>query len=399
MSGEGIRIIDVDQHYYEPLDCFTRHLDRRFHDRALRAVENGEGRLEWRIGDRPLAGERHPRTITIGPGELEPSLAARERGDSYSPVLVDGTAPEYTDRARRLELLDEWGVDATVVFPSSGLGADAQMSHDPALANATAVAFNRWMEEDWGFDRDGRIFAAPFLSMQELDGAIIELERVLQLGARIIQVRLGSVGGRSPAHPQFDPFWARVEEAGVPVALHITASGYEHLLGGYWGEDTDLEHSRRTAFQWYATFATRPAMDTFAALIFHNPFGRFPDLKVLSVENGSRWIPTLLQEMDAAWRFVAGNPLTEWIGGPLVERPSEVFTRHVWVAPFLDSGHEAPLRELIDLLGADHLLFGSDWPHGEGRRTPRSFETELADVAHDDLVRILRSNSARLLRA
>lgn len=398
MIGADIRIIDVDQHYYEPLDCFTRHLDRRFHDRAVRAVADDEGRVEWRIGDRPLAGERYPRTVTIAPGELEPSLAARDRGERYVPTLVDGTSPDYTDRDRRIELLDGWGIDATVMFPSSGLGSDAQMSTDPDAAIATATAFNRWIEEDWGFAYRDRIFAAPFISLQRVDGAVAELGRVLDLGARIVQVRLGAVNGKSPAHPDFDPFWARVEEADVPVALHITASGYEQLLAGFWGEDADLEHSRRTAFQWYATFATRPAMDTFAALIFHNLFGRFPRLKVLSVENGSRWIGTLMSEMDAAYRFVAGNPLTEWIGGPLTERPSEVFREHVWVAPFLDSGHEAPLAEVIDLMGADHVLFGSDWPHGEGRPSPRSFDAELAGVADGDLEPILRTNTARLLR-
>jgi predicted TIM-barrel fold metal-dependent hydrolase len=181
------------------------------------------------------------------------------------------------------------------------------------------------------------------------------------------------------------------------VALHITASGYEKVIAEMWGENPHLEHAQRPAFQWYATFATRPAMDTFAALIFHNLFGRFPRLRVLSVENGSRWVATLLHEMDAAYRFVAGNPLTEWIGGRLTERPSDVFRRHVWVAPFLDTGHEASVPELIDLLGADHVLFGSDWPHGEGRDTPRHFDTELSGVAPDDLNRVLRTNTAALL--
>jgi predicted TIM-barrel fold metal-dependent hydrolase len=138
-------------------------------------------------------------------------------------------------------------------------------------------------------------------------------------------------------------------------------------------------------------------MDTFAALIFHNLFGRFPGLRILSVENGSRWVGTLLAEMDAAYRFVAGNPLSNWVGGPLTERPSDVFREHVWVAPFLDHGHEAPLRELIDVLGADHVLFGSDWPHGEGRATPRSFDDELAGITEPELQQILRGNTAALL--
>ena len=232
--------------------------------------------------------------------------------------MVDGTAPEYTDRNVRLQLLDKWGVDAAVLFPSSGLAFDAQLSTRPDAACAAATALNRWIEEDWGFAYDNRLFAAAFISLQSLDMATTELERVLAAGARLIQIRLGGVNGRSPGDPYFDPFWARVQGAQVPVALHITASGYEavnrHEL---WGENPHVEHARRSGFLWYATFATRHAMDTFAALIFHNLFGRFPRLKLLSVENGSRWVGSLLHEMDAAYRFVAGNPLSDWIGGPL----------------------------------------------------------------------------------
>ncbi|MFO0687252.1 MAG: amidohydrolase family protein [Myxococcota bacterium] len=394
---EPIRIVDVDQHYYEPVDCCTRHLDPKFRDRALRVEPGENGQPEWRFAGRPLDIERSPRHVTIAPGELERALSARDRGQAYTPTLVDGTAPEYTSRDARLAQMDAWGMDAAVLFPSSGLGFDAQMTEFPDAACAAATAFNRWIEEDWGFAHRGRIFAAAFISLQSLPMALAELERVLRAGARIVQIRLGPVAGRSPAHPDFDPFWARVQEAGVPVALHITASGYEQAISKLWGEDPRNDHSERSGFQWYSVFATRPAMDTFAALVFHNLFGRFPRLKILSVENGSRWIGTLLEEMDAAHRFVAMSPTAKWIGGPIGARPSELFKEHVWVAPFLDRGHEAPVADLIALLGADHVLFGSDWPHGEGRDTPRHFENELAGIAERDLRKILRDNTARLL--
>jgi predicted TIM-barrel fold metal-dependent hydrolase len=391
------RIIDIDQHYYEPLDCCTRHLDLRFADHAVHVVTEPDGALEWRVGDRRLAFERNPRLVTPAPVELERSLAARERGESYTPALVDGTAPEYTDRDVRLELLDDWGIHATVVFPTSALSFDAQMSDVPEAAGAAAAAFNRWIEEDWGFAYRNRIFSAAFISLQSVDCAVAELERVLAAGARVTQIRLGPVGGRSPADPHFDPFWARVQEADVPVALHITASGYEKAISELWGEDPANDHPQRSGFQWYAMFGTRPAMDTFAALIFHNLFGRFPRLRVLSVENGSRWVAPLLEEMDGAYRFVAGSSQAVSIGGPLEARPSEVFKEHVYVAPFLDKGHEASLRELVDLLGPEHVLFGSDWPHSEGRDTPLHFDEELAplDAAERELV--LSQNNALLL--
>lgn len=394
---DQMTIIDADQHYYEPLDCFTRHLEAKFQPWAYQAVETTAGVYEWRVGDRPVSIEKHPRTITIGPGELERLLSANERREPYLPTLIDGTAREFTDRDARLSLMDEWRISHTMMFPSAALSFDIEMSEWPEAACATARAFNRWIEEAWGFHYHDRIFCAPYISLVLIDEAVKELERVLELGARLIQIRLGAVGGRSPGHPDFDPFWARVQEADVPVALHISGSGYEELLSRFWGEKANADHPERSAFQWYATFATRPAMDTFAALIFNNLFGRFPKLKVLSIENGSRWVSTLLDELDTAHRFVLHSTSALWLGGRVVERPSDIFRRHVYVAPFLDKRHEASIVELVDLLDDTHVLFGSDWPHGEGRDTPRHFGEELAGVELPALRRILHQNTRELL--
>ena len=85
-------------------------------------------------------------------------------------------------------------------------------------------AFNRWLDEDWGFAYQDRIFGVPFLSLSDLDRAIVELEWVISRGARVITLRNGPVftpeGCRSPADPAFDPFWARVAEARLVVAPH-----------------------------------------------------------------------------------------------------------------------------------------------------------------------------------
>lgn len=114
---------------------------------------------------------------------------------------------------------------------------------------------------------------------------------------------------------------------------------------------------------------------------------------MLSVENRSRWVPTLLDELDTAYRFVTDSQTALWVGGQVTEKPSEIFKRHFWVAPFLDHRHEAD----VHLLGAEHVLFGSDWPHGEGRDTPRHFERELAHVDDSALTPILRGNMSHLL--
>jgi predicted TIM-barrel fold metal-dependent hydrolase len=121
------------------------------------------------------------------------------------------------------------------MYPSAALSFDIEMAQWPAAACATARAFNRWIEEEWGYAYADRIFCAPYISLLLVDEAVQELERVLALGARLIQIRLGAVAGRSPAHPDFDPFWARVQEAGLPVALHISGNGCETVLSEFWG--------------------------------------------------------------------------------------------------------------------------------------------------------------------
>ena len=89
-------------------------------------------------------------------------------------------------------------------------------------------AFNRWLDEDWGFAYRDRIFAVPFLTLSDVDQAVEELEWCLDHGARVVSIRNGPAftpdGTQSPADPMFDPFWARVGEAGVVVAPH---AGFE----------------------------------------------------------------------------------------------------------------------------------------------------------------------------
>jgi predicted TIM-barrel fold metal-dependent hydrolase len=127
-----------------------------------------------------------------------------------------------------------------------------------------------------------------------------------------------------------------------------------------------------------------------ANLILNNLFGRFPRLRMLSIENGSTWVPGLLQSMDKAAKVGRrGTP----IGGHAEDRPSEVFRRHIWVSPYFEED-PVPLSELI---GVDRVLFGSDWPHSEGIANPVEFAGKLTALGDDGTRKIMRSNVAELL--
>jgi predicted TIM-barrel fold metal-dependent hydrolase len=196
------------------------------------------------------------------------------------------------------------------------------------------------------------------------------------------------VQGRTSGHPDFDPFWARLAEAGVPIAFHGAEAGYCELFSETYGRAPRPPAHQQSAFQ-RAVLWERPMIDTLAALVLHNVFGRFPSLRAISVENGSAWVPYLLRVMDKAEHTRIYGP---WLGGRMNERPSEIFKHHVSVAPFDDND----IRGLVDAIGATQVLFGSDYPHPEGVAEPRHFlKGHVLDERESRL--ISRENSAALL--
>lgn len=388
------RIVDADNHYYEPDDCFTRHLEPEFSDRAVRIVR-GEGRFA-----RVYLGEKRSEFFSVPPGEVTgPPGSLRdfllEKGESDGTHMTHGaicgaTVPEYSDRSARLRLMDEQNVEAALFLPSLGVGVEWELRHDPAALAANLRAFNRWIADDWGFAHRGRIFSVALISLLDVELAVRETERVLREGARVLHLKPGPVAGRSPADPVFDPFWARCEEAGVPVAFHLGDDGYTELYSRHWGEKPHPPSHRRSAFQKVTAFVERPIIDTMAALVLHNLFGRFPGLRVMSIENGGGWAPPLLRKMDQAARTTDPR---DWPFGKPTDSPSALFRRHVRVSPYF----EEDIVRLTEALGDEAILAGSDFPHPEALARPMEFADHLQGLPAASVRRIMRDNTADLL--
>ena len=384
-------LYDADNHYCEPRDCFTRYIEPEFRDRAVVAVTDDDGRERVMVGSTPFTFLEAPfRDQWARPGSLREMLKAMSSGSFVESDVVVPVDPAYVDRDARLARMDAQGVDAALIFPTVAVCVEHFMKDDPHQLYANFHAFNRWLDDDWGFAHRERIFAAPLCSLRDVDRAVAELEWVLDRGARCIAIRPGPAFGRSPADPHFDPFWARVNEARVLVAFHIGESGYNEMMGPFWGEEANPSSHRQSAFQWCNFYGDRPIMDTFSALVLHNLFGRFPDVRCLSVENGSLYVPYLLKQMNKMNGMGRNGP---WLGGRITEKPSEIFRRHVWVSPF----HEEDVPALAEVIGADRVLFGSDFPHAEGLAEPRDFVESLAGMSDADVRRIMRDNLHDLL--
>ncbi|MBI2710100.1 MAG: amidohydrolase [Actinobacteria bacterium] len=295
--------------------------------------------------------------------------------------------PEYRDRAARLRVMDAQGLESCIMLPTLGVGMEAALEHDlPALTTAFS-AFNRWLDEDWGYDHEGRIYAAPYLTLADPAWAVDELERVLARDARVILMRPASMLGadgrrRSPGHSDHDAFWARMAEAGVTLVVHGGDSSYE-AYERLWGITDDHEAFRMPLLR--RMLSASPIRDTIASFIADRLFERHPNLRVATIETGSDWVAPLLKKL---------RTLSIQLPGEFTSDPVETFRQHVWVSPFF----EDDVLALVDLVGADRVLFGSDFPHVEGLADPVSFVKELDGLPDTDVRKIMRDNARALVR-
>lgn len=385
------QLIDADGHYYEPDDCFTRHIEATFKEATVHVRRGADGLGRVYAGDRRTFMSVMPGDYASAPGALQGLfLGEIPEGMDHREVLSVKDHPEFIDKTARLRLMDQQGVQASIMLPTLGVSVEQELVHDVELTYASLRAFNRWLEDDWGYGADGRIFAVPMLSLLDLDHAMTELHRVLAAGARLVHLRPAPVGGNSPAHPMFDPFWATCAEAGVPVVFHVSNCGYQFFYGNQFSEDPYNPSHLQSPLQWALCNTERPILDTLTALTLHNLFGRHPTIKILSIENGSTWVKQLCKTVDKAAALGRKGPM---IGGPLPAKPSLALAEHLWVCPF----PEDPVDELIDVLGVEHVLFGSDYPHPEGLRAPADYVEVLAPFDAAVTRKILRSNTAGLL--
>jgi len=390
------RLIDADEHYYEPDDCFSRHIESRFVRDTIRVDRSTDGLGRIYLGTRRTFMSVMPGDYASAPGALQGLFAGGVAdGFTHREVVSAKDHPEFIEKKARLALMDTQGVEAAIMLPTLGVSVEYDLRSDMDLLYASLRAFNRWLEEDWGYGADGRIFAVPMLSLADLARAMTELRRVIDAGARLVHLAPGPVAtgpgaGRSPADPVFDPFWAMAAEAGIPVVFHVSNSGYNHFYGPLWSENPANPSHQQSPLQWALCNTERPVVDTLIALTLHNLFGRHPAVQILSIENGSDWLKPLFKTIDKAAALGRRGPM---IGGKLPARPSEALAQHLWVSPF----PEDDVTALIGAIGAGHVLFGSDYPHPEGLREPLDYVPRLADYDAAVTRKVLRGNTAALL--
>jgi predicted TIM-barrel fold metal-dependent hydrolase len=381
----GHAVVDADNHYYEALDAFTRHLDPQHARRCVEWCEI-DGKRYHVLGGRVSHAVANPTFDPIAkPGCLHDYLRGNAPGTNPLERLADHEPirAEYRDRDARLARLDEQHLAGCWMFPTLGMVYEEPLAHDPGAVCLTFRAFNRWLAEDWGLDHE-RVVAAPYLTLADLDWAVDELEWALAAGARLIVMRPAApttaTGRRSPFDESFDPFWARVDEAGVTVVVHAGDSGVSsqgYAVDGFAAAFKGGAAAYKPSIKHFAI--ERAAHDWLLALMCDNLPRRFPNLRIASVENGAEFLPELFRRLRSLDKKVPG-----WFG----EDPVELFRRHVWINPFW----EDDLTSVVRWMGADRVLFGSDWPHIEGLPDPLDHLAEVKALEPADRRKVMLDN-------
>ncbi|WP_280463280.1 amidohydrolase family protein [Nocardia carnea] len=359
-----IPIFDADAHMYETADALTRHLPERY-QRAVQYVRIGRHTriaINGRITDfipnptfeRVAAPGAHEKFFA---GENTEGLTLREmQGEAIE-------APAATrNPADRIAELDRQGVRETLNYPTLASLVEHSAADDPELTMAIIHALNRWMLEHWSYVYEDRIFSTPVINCAEVDGARRELQYILDKGAKVALIKPAPVKGvngwRSPALPEFDPFWRDVEDAGLPIVLHASQPPLDEYVNK-WEPPATKNFMAMSSFRWLA-LGHREISDMIGSLICHGTLTRFPRLRIASVENGSSWIHPLFHDLA---------DLTKKMPQNFSEDPLEVFRRNIWVSPFW----EGSVADVVDTVGWDRVMFGSDYPHPEGLPEPKAY--------------------------
>jgi len=380
------QIIDADAHFLEPPDWFQASFP------ALAEEIPPLSALDRVLSD--IFGELLPPMFTGDPASVLPSGIASnleritgyiEAGDMASLAKVLGELDHGTVgyvAEDRIRWADERGIDVQVLLPTLGIQPyiSALRSGRRDLSFKALSAYNTWAAEQVAGHTD-RLIPASLVDLADLPWALEEVSRMRALGSRVVQVKCEPAGDRSLAHPDFDPFWATVEDLGMSVMFHLQGGRPAYHLG--WANTGGRQQD---FFRTYLLETHRMAVWALSSLILAGVLERHPRLSFFCSEMGIAWVPGFCESLDCSIRndLLKNRPGAEHdfdYGLPLL--PSEYVQRQVRVTALtgLDD-----LQPTIDRAPEGVIVFSSDFPHREGSPDALDiFDDRLGDV--DDATR------------
>lgn len=359
------RIISADSHTIEPEDLWLRALGDRYGDETPRVIDS-------------YAGAEGPFFYT---GKQY------ARFEEQKQKLVEAGTPDAgEDPEARVDFQKRAGIEAEILYPTLGLSilhSSNRPDYRQIVRDASRV-YNDWLQEFVSHDPK-RLLGAAMIPMDDLDWAVAELERTAKLGFKTPMIHAAPPEGSPPYRDRrYDPFWARAQEAGLPVTLHIVTGRIADPMAGHTREE--WEEGPNMFLETWEEIPHVLATD----FIFGRILDRFPELKVVTAELELSWMPTFMSRIDRIQ-----NHYSNRLQLPNLEMAaSDYLKQRVWHG-FIDEERSLPVFPEV---GFERVVWGSDFPHtiAVGVETEKALDRLLRNVAASDRARICSGNAVEL---
>jgi predicted TIM-barrel fold metal-dependent hydrolase len=335
----------------------------------------------------------HP--YTKSPADLDPFLSERWRehrrtvgARSRSPFIgapnyprmspgtgmrmdawpEDGSHPGSDLELMRAQLLDAFGVAYGMMMPLLGRGGDER---NVEFGAALCAAANEWQATQW-CDREPRLKASVQVTTEYTEAAIKEIEK--RAGdRRFTQVMIPPRGLEPLGRRRYWPILEACAANGFPIALHLGGTSGHPSTGGGWPSFYHEEHPSYPQ--------SKEALVT--SLVIEGVFEHIPNLRVVLVEGGFAWLPSLTWRLDKHYkRLRAEVP-------HLKKLPSEYIREHIWVStqPIEEPERPQDLLATFEWIGWDRIMFSTDYPHWDQDDPRYAIKVPIPEIEKQKLFR------------
>ncbi len=281
-----------------------------------------------------------PKHGFIGDPPFPKAQPMASRRDAWPPGGKPGTSLEFM----RHQLLDNYGIDVGVLNPLQPSGQGDRVN---GFSAAMAHAVNEWQLEKWT-RQEPRLRASVVVPYEDSTASAAEIRK--RAGdPNFAHVLIMSRTSEPAGNPRYWPIYEAAQEVGLPVAFHAFGFSGTAMTNGGWPSFYIEEVSE------HAT----SCQNQVASLVVEGVFEHFPKLKVVLIECGFAWLPSVGWRLDKHWKALKAEV-------PHLKRaPSEYIREHFWVStqPMEEPERGPHLRDICDWIGWDRILFATDYPH------------------------------------
>jgi hypothetical protein len=369
-------VIDADGHVEEHELTFSdKYLDPAFRAQRPQVVAT-DGLAYWMIDE-----QLFPRRLGRGCHNLGTPTSYGGKRTLFTQTKPESLESlELRDPGARLRDMDAEDLRVAVLYPTLFLAHPLTVS--PALATALSSAYNRWMADAVGASE--RLRWAAVVNLDEPGAAVRQVREAKRLGAVAVMV-LGTAGDRLLDDPALLPFFEAVAQEDLTLAVHVGWS-CPSLSNLY----SDLYTATVIPF-------LTPVLMGFASLLGGGILDRFPALRVAFLEAGCEWVHFMVHRLEHRFHFTTSMARIIPQTAPRAAcPPREYLSRgNLYVSTEVE---DALLPQVIDLIGEDNIIFGSDMPHGDRERFAAKTLLTRTDLGETAKRKILEANPRRLYR-